>query len=216
MRKLFTTFVAALLCVASLSAQNFWNNDNYMGVRLGLNMSSVGGVNQDKSMLAGLNVGVVYGISLNSDMPIYFEPGLFISSKGVKYDASHDAEEIKSRLTYLEIPFVFKYKWDELGNDISIQPFLGGFASIGLCGKTKDFEAREKYNSFNSNAYRRFDAGLRLGCGVAYQNLYLDLSYDLGLANIASNKFGVDRVEYDDFDGSIRTRCLTISIGLDF
>lgn len=222
MRKTLSILLLALLSVTTIHAQRFrssrwhFDNDNYIGIRLGLNVSNLAldGMEIDKSPLSGLNVGVVYGISLDSDMPLYFEPGLLITGKGVKVDATRNQQKIRTRLNYFEVPFVFKYKFDDLHHDISIQPFLGGFASLGFCGKTKYFDDRAKENSFRSGAFRNFDAGLRLGCGIAYQNLYFDLSYDLGLANVASNKFS--DFGYDDFDDTIRTRCFTISIGLDF
>ncbi|MBQ8672711.1 MAG: PorT family protein [Bacteroides sp.] len=218
MRKFISLIMFALLGATTVQAQSDFllNEDNYIGIRLGFNMNnlSMSGMDVDKSLLTGMNVGVVYGISLNSEMPLFFEPGLLVSSKGVKIDATREQGEIRSRLTYLEIPFVFKYKYDELSNDISIQPFFGGFMAVGVGGKTKYFDTREKLSSFRSDAFRKFDAGLRFGCGVAYQNLYIDFSYDWGLANIACNKFS--EFGYDNFDDAIRTRCFSLTVGIDF
>ncbi|MBE6286938.1 MAG: PorT family protein [Mediterranea massiliensis] len=224
--------VAVLWGITDAHAQKFFKNDeNYIGFRLGLNSSnlSFSGFDTDKSSLTGINIGVVYGMLLSDDMPIYFEPGVLISSKGVKINhryilhsfqndvemnASEEQEQMRTRLTYLEVPFVFKYKIEEIADDLSVQPFLGGFLAVGLGGKTKYYDTREKLNSFRSGAFRPFDAGIRLGCGVAYRNLYFDLSYDWGLANVASNKFS--DFGYDEFDDAIRTRNLSFTFGLDF
>lgn len=215
-KRLLTVLLLTLLAVGNTFAQRWDLGDNYIGVRLGYNVTNLAlsGMDVDKSPLSNLSVGVVYGVSLDTDMPLYFEPGVLISGKGVKIDAGRNQEKVRTQLTYLEVPFVFKYKCEDIAEDVSIEPFLGGFASIGLAGKTKYYDVREKQNSFRSGAFRRFDAGLRIGCGVAYKNFYIDLSYDLGLANVASNRFS--DFGYDDFDDAIRTRCFSLSIGLDF
>lgn len=216
MRKLFSVLLIAFLCATTTKAQNYYmSEDCYWGVRLGVNVGnlSFSGLDPDRGSLAGLNFGVVYGMPISDDMPIYFEPGLLITAKGVKVDANNK-QEIKSRLTYLEVPVIFKYRFEEVAEDVCIEPFLGGFFAMGVGGKTKDFELREKRNSFGSGAYEHFDAGIRLGCGLSYRNLYFDLSYDWGLANIAQSDFNY--LGYDSFDDAIRTRCLTLSVGLNF
>ena len=117
-------------------------------------------------------------------------------------------------MTYLEIPVVFKYRFEEVSDDVCVEPFFGGFFAMGIGGKTKDFDNRVKRNSFGSGAYEHFDAGIRLGCGLGYRNLYAEMSYDWGLANIAQSNFNY--LGYDSFDDTIRTRCLTLSVGLNF
>lgn len=218
MRKIIIILLLTLFSGTTVvHAQKFFKNEeNYIGFRLGLNSSnlSFSGFNIDKSSLTGINIGVVYGMLLSDDMPIYFEPGVLISSKGVKINSTNEQAQVRTRLTYLEIPFVFKYKIEEIAEDLSLQPFLGGFMAVGLGGKSKYYDTREKLNSFRSGAFRPFDIGIRLGCGVAYRNLYFDLSYDWGLANVASNKFG--DFGYDEFDDAIHTRNLSFTFGLDF
>lgn len=216
MRKLLSVLLMTILCATATQAQNYYmNEDCYWGVRLGVNVGNLAfdGLEPDKSSHTGLNFGVVYGMPVSDDMPIYFEPGLLITAKGVKVESSHK-QEIKSRLTYLEIPVVFKYRFEEVSDDVCIEPFFGGFFAMGIGGKTKDFENRVKRNSFGSGAYEHFDAGIRLGCGLAYRNLYAEMSYDWGLANIAQSNFNY--LGYDSFDDTIRTRCLTLSVGLNF
>lgn len=217
MRKLLSILLLLVLTTTAAKAQYFFDSaDNYWGVRLGINASNLKmkGVSASKDGLAGMNLGVVYGILLTDEAPIYLEPGVMISNKGVKFNASKMSEKIRTRLTYLEVPVVFKYKIEEVAPDLSIEPFLGGFVSLGLGGKTKYYDSRKKHSSFRSNAYRSFDGGLRMGCGLGYQNLYVEMAYDLGLANVASDHF-LD-FGYDSFDDAIRTRCVTLNIGLNF
>jgi len=53
----------------------------------------------------------------------------------------------------------------------------------------KDSYERQAYSSFDDDGFQRFDGGLRLGCGFQYDHLYLELGYDLGLANISQDSF---------------------------
>lgn len=195
-----------------------WQEDMYFGVRLGLNSGSLSfsGIDADKSTLTGMNVGVIGGICLTDETPLYFESGLLVTSKGVKVEPSRMADygQITARLTYLELPLVFKYKIETVIDDFTVEPFFGGFLALGIGGKTKDFTTREKEGSFRRDGFSRLDGGLRLGCGVAYGNFYFDLSYDWGLANVARDNFKY--LDYDDFDDKIRTKCLSATLGVNF
>ena len=83
---------------------------------------------------------------------------------------------------------VLKYKID-VDRSFSVQPFLGGYMSLGVAGKIKDFGQRHAYSSFDKEGFKRFDGGIRLGCGVQYDFLYAEMGYDFGLANISHDYF---------------------------
>lgn len=191
---------------------------SYAGVRIGANIANLNfegthGVN--KSSLAGLNLGVVGGYSLTPMSPIYLESGLLYTQKGV--EGSKGGEDLKVNMHYLELPLVFKYRIDAdpYGyNNFNVQPFFGGFAALGFAGKTKDFGDREKVNTFGPNAFRAFDTGLRMGCGLEFQNFYAEVSYDLGLANVARSNF--KHLGFDSFDDKIHTSTLTLTAGFNF
>ena len=195
-----------------------WDSYNhYTGIRLGLNVASLafdGTSGVSKSPLAGLNLGFVTGHRISPWAPIFIEPGLFYTQKGVK--GSRGTEDLKVNMHYFEVPVVFKYKIDlDYGlNQMSVQPFLGGFASLGFAGKTKDFDAREKISTFSDEAFSCLDAGLRLGCGFELEHFYAELSYDWGLANVARHNFR--HLGYDNFDDKIHTSTLSATIGLNF
>lgn len=88
-----------------------------------------------------------------------------------------------------------------------MEPFFGGYLACGIAGKIKDYNNREAYSSFGDedDTFNRFDGGLRFGCGVSYQMLYLEASYDLGLANVGKDRF-------DD----ARNRCFNLTVGVNF
>ena len=117
-------------------------------------------------------------------------------------------------MRYLEIPIVLKYKLNTNADDFTVQPFFGGFMAVGVGGTTKLYDSRTKVSPFGKDRYKRFDAGIRVGCGMAFQNFYFEMGYDIGLFNIAGRNYS--EYHYDDFDGHIRTGNLTVTLGVDF
>ncbi len=184
-----------------------WYNDNntYYGLRLGVTSSTVNSDDQylnGSSSSTGLNVGFVAGTQVAYNAPVFLEGGLFYTEKGGKgYVGS---KKFTYDLNYLEVPIVVKYKY-YFDNQLSLQPFFGGFLACGVGGKIKNFGDREVEDSFSDDRFRRFDGGIRLGCGLSIQNIYFDLGYDIGLANIC----------HDYFDSS-HTGCFFANIGVDF
>lgn len=172
------------------SRYNHRGAEQYYGLRLGLNISSVSNddIEADLDARTGLSVGGVYGLQLTDTTPLWLEAGLFYSEKGGKTNAS--GYKLSTRLSYLQVPITVKYSFD-VYDDLYIQPFLGGYLAYGIGGKTKDYGIRQSYSSFND--INRFDGGLRLGCGAEYQMLYAELGFDIGLANISKDDFSTSR-----------------------
>lgn len=180
----------------------------YYGFRVGL---SLGTVRSDSPYLdandakAGLNVGFALGTRLADSAPLYFETGLYYTEKGGK--STYGGSKFTYGLDYLELPLLLKYKY-QASRDVSIEPFLGGYVGVGVAGKIKDFGTRQAYNSFGDDYaenFSRFDGGLRLGCGLSFQMLYIEASYDLGLANVGN----------DEFDDT-RTGAFMLTAGVNF
>jgi len=229
MKKLLTTIFAAALLAIPAQAQHYRESEyynprtdhldynrhreglgpltgrNYYGLRIGAAFSTVN--SDDKSLdggsaQTGLNIGVVAGLSLSERAPLFFETGLSYVEKGGK--KTLNGKKMTYDLNYLEVPLVIKYIY-ELDGGLSIQPFLGGYLACGVGGKIKNFGERAAFNSFSDDAFKRFDGGIRLGCGVGFDLFYLDLSYDIGLANIC----------HDYFDTS-HNGCLSLTAGVNF
>ena len=173
-------------------AMHYWNYSPYVGLRIGPSFSTVN--SDDKyldggNMKAGVNVGLSVGLPLTQAAPLYFEPGLYFTQKGG--NGRHEGDTFHYNLDYLEVPLVLKYR-APLNEHLSIDPYLGMYGAVGVSGKIKNYGQREAYNSFSSsdkNSFRRGDAGIKIGCGVSYDLLYVDLSYDWGLANICHDGF---------------------------
>ena len=163
--------------------------DAYFGLRIGVNAATVS--SEDRYLdggraQAGLNTGFVAGFQVAPATPIYLETGLSYMEKGGK--GSYDGRPFTYSLNYLEMPFIMKYRID-LADGLSLQPFAGGFAAVGVSGKMKDFGSRRSYSAYDDEGFRRMDAGLRVGCGLQFGHLYTEVGYDAGLANISRDYF---------------------------
>ena len=175
--------------------------DSYFGFRIGLGVATV---NADDYYLdggspkAGLNVGFTAGIQMVPATPIYLETGLSYTEKGGKNGSC------TYNMNYLEVPLLIKYQhnFDRL---TSIQPFAGVYCAAGISGNIKEQDRRLSYSSFADDAFKRFDGGVRLGCGLQFDHLYAELGYDIGLANVSR----------DDFN-TAHTGCFFANVGVNF
>ena len=177
----------------------------YVGLRVGLNASHVSSESpllDGSSMKSGLNIGIAAGTQLTYRAPLFIESGLYYSQKGGKSDSSNG--KFTYDLNYLEVPLLIKYK-HFVGNQTSIQPYAGGYLAVATDGQIKNYGTRTAFSSFEDGYFNRFDGGLKIGCGVGYNLLYLDASYDIGLANIGQDNFD------DTHNG-----CFTINLGVNF
>ena len=181
--------------------------DSYFGFRLGMAVATVhsDAANLDGSdSRTGRDVGFVAGTRITRSAPLYFESGLSYTEKGGK--GRYEGDKFTYRLEYLELPLLIKYKYP-VASDITIEPFAGGYLACGVGGKVKDYGKREAYSSFSNEmgSFRRFDGGIRLGCGASFDKLYVGMSYDVGLANVG----------HYDFEDK-RTGSFNLNIGVTF
>ena len=174
---------------SSTYGERMRSTDFYFGLRLGLNVAYV---NSNDRYLdggtpkAGLDIGMAAGVQLAPATPVYLESGLYYSEKGGK--GTCDGKTFTYQLNYLEVPLLMKYCID-IDRKTSVQPFAGVYASVGVGGKMKDFNNRKAYSAFADDAFHRLDAGVRLGCGLQFAPVYMELGYDWGLANISHDYF---------------------------
>jgi hypothetical protein len=182
--------------------------NTYYGFRFGLSASHISSDAPEldgSSSKTGLNVGAVVGIQLAPQTPLFFETGLGYSEKGGK--GNFNGEKFSIGLNYLEVPLLLKYS-AYVAPATAVEPFVGGYLSCGVGGKVKDYGSREAFSSFDDRYganFKRFDGGLRVGCGLAYEMLYAEIGYDFGLTNIGDNAFD------DTHNGA-----LFLNVGINF
>jgi hypothetical protein len=189
--------------------RNTWrtgvHGDTYYGLRVGLALSSVSSDDaylDGSGLSTGVNIGVVAGFQLAPSAPIYFETGLSYTEKGGR--GHYNGNKFTYDLDYLEVPLLLKYDY-WTSPDLSVQPFIGGYLACGVGGKVKDFGHRQAVSSFDDEFFKRFDGGLRIGCGLQFSHLYAEVAYDIGLSNIC----------HDSFNSS-RNGCLQLNCGVNF
>ena len=152
----------------------------YYGARIGMNVSSLTGDVENTGSKIGLNVGPVVGIRISDATPIFLESGLFFSMQGEKKDPTTIS------LNYLRLPILIKYGF-QATDEIAVLPFLGPTIAFGIGGDWET-EGEGSVASFKSDRFKRFDAGIRLGCGAEWNKLYLEMAYEFGINNIADWK----------------------------
>ena len=173
-------------------------------MRVGLDVARVNADDyyfDSSSPKTGFNVGLVAGLQVAPATPLYLETGLLYMEKGGKGD--HKSPTTYS-MNYLEVPLLMKYQYN-LDRLTSIQPFAGVYCAAGISGRIRELDEHRSYSSFSDNAFRRWDAGLRLGCGLQFDHLYAELGYDIGLANVSR----------DDYDMA-HTGCFFANVGVNF
>lgn len=195
-----------------------YQRNSYFGLRFGLNIPTVryqgtGGMAQTDPH-PRFHVGLVYGNKLGDGLPFYLESGMVYTEKGTEIAETAETGLRKTVLRYLEIPLVLKYKVPTSVDDFTVQPIFGGYIALGVGGEVKDYADRSKHDPFGDDRYKRFDAGLKVGCGIEFQNFFFSMGYDIGLFNIAGKHY--TDYHYDNFDGRIRTGNFTMTLGVDF
>ncbi len=203
--------------------------DDYTGIRFGYNAASLRTSYFDdvsSDFQSGACVGIVFGWYLGKT-PIIIEPGLYYSFKGGKLDGYEREWDYRTRLKtnmhMFEIPLVFKYEVQYHNAGVCLHPFFGGFLAFGIGGKTKSVEDNyyDTWDTFSDDAGQlgRTDAGLRMGCGLGVDHFFVELAYDCGLVNLASERyayFGYQRENYDRPGSAIRSNTISFSLGFNF
>lgn len=210
MKKIFTVIVAMLLAVPSFAqfASGGFELDKsniYYGARFGLALGNLSGdtkvgLNDYSSMKAGFTLAGVVGLRLSQTAPVFLESGLYYTQRGGK-DGKYTAD-----LFCFELPMLVKYGIQATEN-IAILPFIGPYFAYGIAGETEYEQANG--GKLKERTYKNFlnhnDMGFKLGCGVEYNMLYLEIAYQLGVANIADN---------DNF--TTHANQLSINFGVNF
>ena len=190
MKKFLMAIVAVLFAAPSFaqySSGGFSLSEStvYYGVRVGLNVSTLTGDGTDDAKAkAGMNLGGVIGLRVSDATPIFLESGVYFTMCGAKGEAKTEVN-----LNYLEVPVLIKYGI-QVTDDIAVLPYLGPTLRFGVGGNQKLLDDNgDLYTrtSFKSDRYSRPDVGMKLGCGIEYTKLYLELGYQFGVTNILDN-----------------------------
>lgn len=167
MKKALFLLLISIISHTQLSAQ--W------GVKVGVGTSDI--VNQKySSPIFSWDITGTYDVPLSSKWIL--QPGLGISSFGFKFDDDKDylrGGHIKMVGLYAPINFSFR---PSIGDKMKMLLDMGWFFRYAFTGnKTYRYYHEPTIDKSPFDAYRRFDTGITLGIGVAYQQLYTTVSY---------------------------------------
>jgi hypothetical protein len=185
-----------------------------IGVKAGLNLSNM----IFKTYGNGLDIRPGFHLGSTIEFPTNdfysFEMGLILSTKGFKISDKVDQYEYQQKLNllYFEIPLTAKVAGD-IGFG-KIYGNLGPYIGWGISGKWKYKESQNGETTISSQNIswgstsgfdlKRFDYGLTIGAGIEVKTILFNLSYGLGLANIAS---------YAEGGNIVKNRLLQVSVG---
>ena len=201
--KLTFLFMAfALTASAQPGVTGGFNVDNYQ--------FKVNGIQQDRSATPGFNLGLFYRGWLGRHGVI--EPSLLFTRKGaVNTNAAFPVDYYKTRLDYIQfaVPIMFR---EYLARDVDFTIGGGPFAAVlahadAVTHYENGDDVRGNYaiGSDNPDDFRPLDAGLRFQTGIRFNQVNLNMAYDLGLADVAPQ----NNVE-------IRTRAFSMNLGIMF
>lgn len=195
MKKLLIACIACLFAApsfAQFSSGGFSLDEEhtYWGLRLGMSFGGIGGDIESDGGRTGMTLGGVIGVRVSDSAPVFVESGLYYTERGAKALKNVPEDKPKGHLNYLEVPVLIKYGFTTEEN-IAVLPYVGPYLAMGISGSYKFLKHPEM--------------GFKLGCGVEWNNLYAELSYHIGVTNIA---------DFDD--ASSHGHSLDFNIGINF
>ena len=226
MKKLFFIAVCTF-CIFTASAQST-SSTSYraysgksdspsvrFGIRGGINLAVVSGDFDDAiDSRTAYHIGVVADIPLVQEL--YIQTGLYLQSKGAKYEIVRGKIESKETINalYLQVPVLLSYNYGFSGA-FQLQVNFGPYFAYGVGGKYKGEE--RKGNEFygieldtfgNKGLFKNFDCGLQVGGGMTFaRHYYFGLTYEFGLITITKAK---------DAEVKSKNRNWMISLGYTF
>jgi hypothetical protein len=191
---------ALLLALATTALVVNTKAQTTFGLRAGVNFQNINGEDAngkdlDFKLKPGFNIGV------NAEIPVaagfYLQPGVLFTTKGAK---DKDDDDIKTSLSYIEIPINFVFK-PMLGTGKLILG-MGPYVAFAVGGKASDANGNDKdiefENEISLTQYgtgtpyaRRLDVGGNLLAGYEFSNKFsFQLNAQLGMAKIHSEITG--------------------------
>lgn len=190
MKKIIITAIASIVGFAGFAQEmTVTANRTTFGLRGGVNFQTLNGKDaSDNDLDNGITTG--FHVGVNAEIPVgtgsYFQPGILYTMKGAEVKDT----DIKTKLSYIEIPLNFVYK-PVLGTGNMLLGF-GPYVAFGIGGKVDndgvdtDIDFVSDYESNNSAPqFKRFDAGGNLLAGYEFASkVSFQLNAQLGLVNI--------------------------------
>lgn len=169
----------------------------HMGLRAGITSNTYGGDAKNIDPLVFPTGGFALDFQV-APIPIFVGMGLNYVNYGYSYDIYGDTET-DTDPHGIQFPLTASYHINVAPN-FFVNPFFGGFVSYA-------FDSPEGFGDEQVNY------GIRLGCGINFGRLTLDIGYDLGLANLGGEyyEYGYGYRKWD-----INTSTVFMTIGFNW
>ena len=164
-------------------------DDSRFGVKGGVNLSNFNrGDVGTQNMRIGFNVGLFTELAVGESFSI--QPEILLSTKGNRatYGQSGGVADIvgvegdvKSNLTYIDIPVLAKVTISEVLN-IHVGPYASYLIGASISG---DGDLGGGVTELNRDNFKTWDYGLAAGLGVDLDAVTIGARYNLGLVNVA-------------------------------
>lgn len=218
-------FITFLVSSISISAQTRRITGDFFAGGTFSSMDLGEGMNNFKKAKIGFQLGLNINYKLVSMFEI--QSGFYLIKKGsirhVKYSQTNAAgyleyEDTKTTIdaNYIQVPLNIGLQIP-LTQYISVTMHGGFYGAYGFKGKTKyssvvsnsigDLVTQNipEHDTFSNEGLKRFDYGLNANIGLVLDIYYIQLQYDLGLANVSAVA-----------GKTMKTRNMALSLGFRF
>ena len=156
--------------------------DSRFGVKGGVNFSNFNrGDVGTQNVRIGFNLGLFTELAVGENFSI--QPELLLSTKGNRatYDIVGVENEVKTNLTYIDIPVLAKVTIGEILN-IHVGPYASYLIGANASADGDVFNGSREIDRDN---FKTWDYGLAAGLGVDIDVVTIGGRYNLGLVNVA-------------------------------
>ncbi len=187
---------AALLFAGFAQAQS-----PKFGVKAGVNIAKFAG---DPDPNSEFNTGLAAGVFVNVPLStgFSFEPSAEYSQKGAEFTTSLNTE-VKSKITYIDIPLVAKYNFTP-----AFGLFAGPQVSFFLDQETKLVNGNSSTTfEGNNDSYRKSLAGGKVGFSYNFGAVMLNASYATDFQNLYTDESG---------NSDLKNQVINVGLALGF
>ncbi|MDR6941750.1 porin family protein [Mucilaginibacter pocheonensis] len=169
---------AALLIAVSIGAKAQVS----LGIKGGVNFSKISTDNLKESTLTGYQAGLFARVG-NS---LYFQPELYLSSTGGKFESSDNNQDFsgKVRFTNLNVPLLIGKSFGE--KDLNFRIMAGPIYTYQL-DRSENFSGNLSGAYADFGDYKKSTLGYQVGAGVDISAITVDLRYEGGLTKVNQN-----------------------------
>lgn len=218
MKKTFITVMAlaafAMLLVVPAQAQM----KTELGLKGAVNMANLSGDVTDNKMMLAFGGGVFARIMPSPQFCI--QPEVLYMMKGCKFDDVGTTTDMKTTLSYIEVPVLVKYMIPTEGN-ISPSIFAGPAVGFLMSAKAKATVDGTEEDMDIKDYLKSIDFGVAFGAGVDFAvgekgKITFDARYTLGLTNGNDVSAADAAAAGMDVDDSFKNGVISVMVGYAF